>query len=330
MVFSLICQVLTPLTNAGFEIAHAPSPPPPRRREPERQTKETDIDIYTSRNNTEVDITKTISRTRTPQPVREPVRESRRENFYDDSVIYEQERDKLRVRDTQLELSRRRSVSARPPPPREKSRVRVDIRDDEEEADYYARKVNERAFIGEAYNGATKDWAIVDVPPGTERVRMDGIGGASEEITWQKYNGVRRSKFIPERERAAPVERERERVEIREEIREEPKRESISSTSLEIDIHTGGGRRERERGGTTYERDYERIEEVSDRRVGLPRAPPKQRMGDLWTEITKDLVSREAIEQLGYDFEETEFFYYIIQYLRYVSHHVRISLMYRF
>jgi len=29
-------------------------------------------------------------------------------------------------------------------------------------------------------------------------------------------------------------------------------------------------------------------------------------------------VSREAIEQLGYDFEETEFFYYIIQYLRYV------------
>ena len=29
-------------------------------------------------------------------------------------------------------------------------------------------------------------------------------------------------------------------------------------------------------------------------------------------------VVREAIEELGYQFEETEFFYYILQYLRYV------------
>ncbi|KAL7275766.1 hypothetical protein RUND412_001273 [Rhizina undulata] len=36
---------------------------------------------------------------------------------------------------------------------------------------------------------------------------------------------------------------------------------------------------------------------------------------ELWTEITKDLVTREAIEELGYQFEETEFFYYIFEYL---------------
>jgi hypothetical protein len=30
-------------------------------------------------------------------------------------------------------------------------------------------------------------------------------------------------------------------------------------------------------------------------------------------------VLREAIETRGYDYEETEFFYYILQYLRYVS-----------
>jgi hypothetical protein len=304
MVFPLFCLLIRYPANwaTGFERARVPSPPPaPRRREPQpqQQTKETDIDIYTSRNNTEVDITKTISRSRTPQP-------ARRENFYDDSVLYDQERDKLRVKDTRIDITRRRSLSARPPP-RERERVRVDIKEDEEEADFYARKVADRAVIGEAFNGATKDWAIVDVPPGTERVRMDGVGGASEEITWQKYNGVRRSKFIPERERAP--ERERERVEIR----EEPRRET---TGLEIEISTGPRRRE---GGTTYEREYERIEEVSDRRVGLPRGPPKQRVGDLWTEITKDLVNKEAIEQLGYDYEETEFFYYIIQYLRYVS-----------
>jgi len=36
---------------------------------------------------------------------------------------------------------------------------------------------------------------------------------------------------------------------------------------------------------------------------------------ELWTEITKDLVTREAIEDLGYQFEETDFFYYIFEYL---------------
>lgn len=39
-------------------------------------------------------------------------------------------------------------------------------------------------------------------------------------------------------------------------------------------------------------------------------------LGDeLWTEITKDMVTREAIEEMGYPFEETDFFYYIFEYL---------------
>ncbi len=124
--------------------------------------------------------------------------------------------------------------------------------------------------MAKAYNGATKDWEIVDVPPGTERVRMDGIGGGSQEITWQRYNGVRRSKFIPERDSLAVYD---------------------------------------------HEREYER-EEVSDRRIALVSA--RNKYGDMWTEITKDLVVREAIEELGYDYEETEYFFYIIQYLKYV------------
>ncbi|PWW78937.1 hypothetical protein C7212DRAFT_341555 [Tuber magnatum] len=36
---------------------------------------------------------------------------------------------------------------------------------------------------------------------------------------------------------------------------------------------------------------------------------------ELWTEITKDLVTREAIEDCGYPYEETEYFYYIFEYL---------------
>ncbi|KAF8460332.1 hypothetical protein BDZ91DRAFT_429290 [Kalaharituber pfeilii] len=36
---------------------------------------------------------------------------------------------------------------------------------------------------------------------------------------------------------------------------------------------------------------------------------------ELWTEITKDLVTREAIEDLNYPYEETDHFYYIFDYL---------------
>ena len=43
--------------------------------------------------------------------------------------------------------------------------------------------------------------------------------------------------------------------------------------------------------------------------------PKKDRM---WTEITKDLVSEEALKESGKEYEETEQFYYVMEYLRYV------------
>lgn len=92
-------------------------------------------------------------------------------------------------------------------------------------------------------------WDIVDVP-NTERIRINGGGsGESQEITWSRTNGVRRS--------------------------DEP-------SSL---------------------RKY----------VGVP---PKE--DKMWTEITKDLVIREALVDAGYDFEETKDFFYVMVYLRYV------------
>ena len=54
-----------------------------------------------------------------------------------------------------------------------------------------------------------------------------------------------------------------------------------------------------------------------DRRVALPGAKPRPK--EMWTEITKDLVSREAIEIVGYPYEETEDFFYVMEYLKYVS-----------
>jgi hypothetical protein len=268
------------ICSIGYQVqARVPTPPPPPRRTPPPRVRETDIDIHTSRNDTEVDI-HTKSR---PRKHRSTSRG--RTNFYDDLVLYEQDRDQLKVRDNQLTLARRRSVSARP----HRKSINVDIRDTESEADYYARKADRRAYIGEGYNGATADWAIVDVPPGTERVRMDGVGGGSQEITWQRYNGVRRSRFVPQR------------LEVREDKAVvEPRR---ASPGLEIDIHASSRRRH---SGAVH------------RKSGVPRGPPS-RVGDLWTEITKDLVAVEAIQQLGYDYEETEYFFYVLQYLRYVS-----------
>ena len=92
---------------------------------------------------------------------------------------------------------------------------------------------------------------------------MDGVGGASAEITWQRYNGVRRSKFIA---------------------------------------------------------NDDAVELYDDRQDGRRPLVPRNGFNDsMWTEITKDLVVREALEELGYEFEETEFFFYVIAYLRYVS-----------
>ncbi|EXJ79690.1 hypothetical protein A1O3_07971 [Capronia epimyces CBS 606.96] len=153
-------------------------------------------------------------------------------------------------------------------------------RDIQEEAEYYNSRAVERSYVGEGYRGATRDWAIVDVPPGTRRVRMDGAGGGSQEITWQRYNGVRRSKFMPdgvpddaypsEVGRPAPLPA--------------PAPAPLPASNGEI-----------------------------GRRYGRERDPTD----GLWTEITKDLVVKEAIQEMGYEFEETDDFYYIIAYLRY-------------
>lgn len=156
---------------------------------------------------------------------------------------------------------RARSSSAGP-----RRRYFDDDSDVEAEGAYYNRKAMERAYPGEARNGATRDWAIVDVPPGTERVRMDGAGGGTQEITWQRYNGVRRSKFLSDGEA----------------------------------VDSGFG-----------------VGDSVGRRDPGPVAP--RRAGDMWTELTKDLVLRDAIDSFGYEYEETEFFFYIMDYLRYVS-----------
>lgn len=59
-------------------------------------------------------------------------------------------------------------------------------------------------------------------------------------------------------------------------------------------------------------------DEMDDGKVGRRYIGMKDQKKRLWTEITKDLVVRDAIERTGYEYEETDFFYYIFSYLHYV------------
>jgi hypothetical protein len=243
----------------GYEMALAtrprsrpPSPPtPPRedderieiRRRGERNGRAYDEDIIIDRN-----------QSRSAPPIRD-----HRDDDFDRASYYDS--------------PARRPAPIAPAPDR--YRDPRDVRDLQEEAEYYNRRAMDRSYPGEGYHGSTQDWAIVDVPPGTRRVRMDGAGGGAQEITWQRYNGVRRSKFMPDGSdegygseigRPAPA--------------------PATATGGEIARRYGG---------------------VKDPRDGL------------WTEITKDLVVKEAIQEAGYEFEETDDFFYVIAYLKYVS-----------
>lgn len=236
------------------------------------ENRELDIDITTSRNRTDIDIHRSSSRRRSPS-------RERRSPAFKDSRELVIGTDRLRIDDRQYHSGRRRAHSAA---------ARTPV---EEEAEYITSKIDSRGKMGEAWGGATKDWTIVDVPPGTERVKMDGVGGGSAEVTWQRYNGVRRSKFIPERD-GAPVSAPSPAPAL------PSPRESRDRLSVQV-----------------YDRETEiDIEKTKDR-----RSRPSQKRNEMWTEITKDLVTRDAIIELGYDFEETEYFFYIMQYLKYVG-----------
>ncbi|EZF29687.1 hypothetical protein H109_08056 [Trichophyton interdigitale MR816] len=127
-----------------------------------------------------------------------------------------------------------------------------------EEDEHYSRHVAERPLDEERYRDTSEDWCIMDVPSGTRRAVADGLGGVSEEISWRKNNGVRRSRHL--------------------------------SDKYDREVH-----------GT-----------VAKRYVGV-----KEKREELWTEITKDLVVKEAIEEAGYDYEETADFFYVFSYLEY-------------
>jgi len=146
---------------------------------------------------------------------------------------------------------------------------------------------------------------------------MDGVGGGAQEITWQRYNGERRGKFISGdrayeqdwgngggyRSPDPPRERERERVD----------------EEIDIKIRRGGEEpRAPPPAPPAPARDEVRETRITERRIIEETSRGKTR-DKMWTEITKDLVIKEAIDEMGYEYEETDDFFYVIEYLRYVS-----------
>ncbi|KAJ5795117.1 hypothetical protein N7457_001716 [Penicillium paradoxum] len=58
------------------------------------------------------------------------------------------------------------------------------------------------------------------------------------------------------------------------------------------------------------------VDEVKVGRVAQQVTEPKEPRNDRWTEIAKRLVVREAIEEMGFEYEETRTCYYIFSYLK--------------
>lgn len=178
------------------------------------------------------------------------------------------------------ETTRRRSVSVGT---RGGGRQKYDDDDDvEQEAEYYNRKVSSRGYPGEAYNGATRDWGLVDIPPGTERVAMDGIGGGREELTWDRYAGQRHAKFY------------------------------ANDRIYDSGYGNGGS-------GTASDRRRGDNRETRSTEMRITQETSRGKSRDKkWTEVSKDLVGVEAIREIGYEYEESDGYYYVMEYLRYV------------
>ena len=82
-----------------------------------------------------------------------------------------------------------------------------------------------------------------------------------------------------------------------------------------------GGRRALDGVRRSEHREEEEVRElaiIDTRDKGRRFEAEKSKKDRMWTEITKDLVVEEAIKQVGYEFEETDEFFYVMEYLRYV------------
>ncbi len=264
----IIQEVITHHRHIDHPIERPPEPPPPPPTPPPAKEEE-DIDINIHR-----------SGIRNGKPFDE--------NINIDIDTKERERNQQIARREDYSSSStdlRRSVSTNA-----RNRARFEDDDVSREADYYNRRVSGRGYPGEAWNGATRDWGVADIPPGTERVAMDGVGGGRQEITWDRYNGERHGKFVTNDRVYDGGYGNGSPAPIRPPPRDDYRESTFSETRIESQTSRGHNR---------------------DRK---------------WTEISKELVIEEAIKECGYEYEESDRYFYVMQYLRYVSQQMTPNL----
>lgn len=289
-----------------------PPPPPPPAREVDRQ----EIIIRRERDINEDDrLSRPISHERARSRARSRSRDSE-----DEIIIRRDERQGRRGEETRQEIIIRRSSQSRSPSPVESVRTApppapAPAPPPPEPQVIYAPQIHQEVITHHRHIDHGYE---VRLPPRREPV----------------YS---RPPSTPSPPPPPPPEPVRERSEERIEIR---RTDTRNGRRMEEDIIIDRHERERSeppppvrtrgqsvdiRDEVDYRRDWavrpykEPEPEPEPPAIGPRYGRQRDPRDGLWTEVTKDLVVREAIEEMGYEYEESDDFYYIFKYMGYVS-----------
>ncbi|OAA54177.1 hypothetical protein ISF_08404 [Cordyceps fumosorosea ARSEF 2679] len=169
-----------------------------------------------------------------------------------------------------------------------RNRLRVDV------APRRARSMMGRSSEGERIASRIDARGRMGEARGAERVRMDGAGGARTDTTWTRYSGERRTKFLPDGSAAVGA---------------------VPAPILKNAPREGTKARERRLSVAVVDRDTEIDIEQRRRRRRSRSRPGVVAPRDTWTEVSRSLVSREAMDRLGYPYQESKHYYYIMMFL---------------
>lgn len=289
-----------------------PPPPPPPAREVDRQ----EIIIRRERDVAEEErVSRPISHERARSRVR-----SRSSDSEEEIIFRRDEREGRRGEETRQEIIIRRSSHSRSPSPVESVRTApppapapAPAPPPPEPQVIYAPQIHQEVITHHRHIDHGYE---IQLPPRREPV----------------YS---RPPSLPSPPPPPPPEPVRERSEERIEIRRTDTRNGRRTEEDIIIDRTERERSEPPPPARTRERSVDIREEIDYRKdwavrpyrepepepptIGPRYGRPRDPRDGLWTEVTKDLVVREAIEEMGYEYEETDDFYYIFKYMAYVS-----------
>ncbi|PYI06169.1 hypothetical protein BO78DRAFT_470184 [Aspergillus sclerotiicarbonarius CBS 121057] len=145
-----------------------------------------------------------------------------------------------------------------------------------------------------------------------EKLTIIRRDGSRESLVEEEFE----EDFYRPRGHGFPPRKEKKAMEELEIVTDPPREKS--STRAEIVTQEIKPSRYSDRESKLVINDVKESDEIPERpfgKIGRRYVGIKDRRESLWTEITKDLVVKEALERSGYEYEETGSFYYIFSYL---------------